>query len=89
MAGVNATAPLKFDHPGLGTTATRAGDRLVIQNDIGTTDAHVLVLHVVGLTLTVMYTDIHAARLRFFQSLLEPMGFQWNARPVCANDTGL
>jgi pyruvate, orthophosphate dikinase len=80
MAGVNATAPLKFDHPGLGTTATRAGERLVIQNDIGTTDAHVLVLHVVGLTVTVMYTDIHAERLRFFQSLLDPLGFEWNAR---------
>ena len=78
MAGVNATAPLKFDHPGLGTTATRAGDRLVIQNDIGTTDAHVLVLHVVGLTLSVTYTDVHAARLRFFQSLLTPLSVQWN-----------
>jgi uncharacterized protein Yka (UPF0111/DUF47 family) len=88
MAGVNATAPLKFDHPGLGTTATRAGDRLIIQNDIGTTDAHVLVLHVVGLTLTVMYTDIHAARLRFFQSLLEPMGFQWSARPAAPTAPG-
>jgi uncharacterized protein Yka (UPF0111/DUF47 family) len=88
MAGVNATAPLKFDHTGLGTTATRAGDRLIIQNDIGTTDAHVLVLHVVGLTLTVMYTDIHAARLRFFQSLLEPMGFQWSARPAAPTAPG-
>jgi len=88
MAGVNATASLKFDHPGLGTTATRAGDRLVIQNDIGTTDAHVLVLHVVGPTLTVMYTDIHAARLRFFQSLLEPMGFQWSARPSAPTAPG-
>jgi len=37
--GVHATAHLKFDHPGLGTTATRAGGRLVIPNDIGTTDA--------------------------------------------------
>jgi uncharacterized protein Yka (UPF0111/DUF47 family) len=82
MAGINATAHLKFDHPGLGTTATRSGDRLVIQNDIGTTDTHVLVLHAVGLTLTVTYTDIHATRLRFFQSLLDPWGFQWNARPT-------
>jgi uncharacterized protein Yka (UPF0111/DUF47 family) len=81
MAGVNSTASLKGDHPGLGTTAARAGDRLVIQNDIGTTDAHVLVLHVVGLTLSVTYTDVHAARLRFFQSLLEPLGFEWSARP--------
>ena len=48
MAGLNRTAKLKFDHPGLATTATRAGDRLVIQNDIGTTDAHVIVIHVEG-----------------------------------------
>lgn len=27
MAGVNRTAPLKFDHPGLGTTATRSGKK--------------------------------------------------------------
>jgi hypothetical protein len=43
MEGVNRTAPLKFDHPGLGTTATEHNGRLLIQNDIGTTDAHVLV----------------------------------------------
>ena len=52
MAGLNRTAPLKFDHPGLATTATRAGVRLVIQNDIGMTDAHVIVLHVEGLTVS-------------------------------------
>ena len=88
MGGLNATAPLKFDHPGLGTTATRVGDRLVIQNDIGTTDAHVIVLHVVGLTLSVTYTDVHVARLRFFQSLLVPVGFEWNARPSAQSSPG-
>lgn len=46
MAGLHRTAALKFDHPGLATTATRAGGKLVIQNDIGTTDAHVLVVPV-------------------------------------------
>ena len=46
MSGVNRTSPLKFDHPGLGTTATRTNGRLVLQNDIGLTDAHVLVIHV-------------------------------------------
>lgn len=51
MAGLNRTAPLKFSHPGLDTTATRAGQRLVIQNDIGTTDAHVIVIHVEGVPL--------------------------------------
>jgi uncharacterized protein Yka (UPF0111/DUF47 family) len=82
MAGVNRTSFLKFDHPGLGTSATRMGDRLVIQNDIGTTDNHVLVLHVTGLTLTVTYTDVHRARLVFFQTLLEPVGFTWTATPA-------
>ncbi len=39
MRGLNRTAPLAFGHPGLGTTAVRANARLIIQNDIGTTDA--------------------------------------------------
>lgn len=77
MAGLNETAPLKFDHPGLGTTATRAGGLLVIQNDIGTTGAHVLVVHVEGDTATLIYTDIHAARTEFFQSLFQPFNVQW------------
>jgi hypothetical protein len=59
VAGVNQTRELKFDHPGLGTTATRSGDRLVIQNDIGMTDAHVLVVHVEGNRVTLTYTDVH------------------------------
>ena len=42
MRGVNKTAPLKFDYPGLVTTAARAGGTLLIQNDLGTTAAHVL-----------------------------------------------
>jgi len=77
MSGINETAPLKFDHPGLATTATRSGGRLLIQNDIGTTDAHVLVLHVDGLSATLTYTDVHARRLTFFQSLLKPFGVHW------------
>ena len=39
-----ATRRLKFDHPGLATTATRSGARLTIQNDIGETGAHVVVI---------------------------------------------
>jgi len=69
MRGLNRTAPLAFGHPGLGTTATRAGERLVIQNDIGTTDAHVLVVHVEGSVVTVTYTDVHRPRAQFFISL--------------------
>ena len=77
MAGVNRTAPLKFDHPGLSATATRVGDKLVLQNDIGTTDAHVLVIHVTGRTVTVTYTDVHLPRLLFFQSLFEKYAVDW------------
>ncbi|MBV6476130.1 MAG: DUF47 family protein [Rhodocyclaceae bacterium] len=77
MRGINQTRPLKFDHPGLGTTATRAGDRLVLQNDIGTTDAHVLVVHVEGLRAQLIYTDVHMQRLLFFQSLFEGWRVGW------------
>jgi uncharacterized protein Yka (UPF0111/DUF47 family) len=77
MAGVNRTAPLKFDHPGLSTTATRVGDKLVLQNDIGTTDAHVLVIHVAGRTVTLTYTDVHLPRLLFFQSLFDGYEVKW------------
>jgi uncharacterized protein Yka (UPF0111/DUF47 family) len=69
MRGLRRTAPLAFGHPGLGTTAAHAGETLVIQNDIGETDAHVLVVHVEGLTLTVTYTDVHRRRARFFMGL--------------------
>ena len=79
MAGVNRTARLKFNHPGLATTATRAGGRLVIQNDIGTTDAHVVVVHVQDRLVSVTYTDVHAERLAFFQSMLQPKCFTWEA----------
>ena len=82
MRGLNRTAPLKFNHPGLDTTATRIGDRLVIQNDIGTTDAHVLIVHVVGMTVTLTYTDVHFERFEFFRSLFEPFGVTWqDSRP--------
>jgi uncharacterized protein Yka (UPF0111/DUF47 family) len=77
MAGVNRTAPLKFDHPGLGTTATRMGTRLVIQNDIGLTDAHVLVVNIDGLTVSILHTDIHLVRLKFFQSLFDTWDVKW------------
>ena len=77
MQGVNRNSPLRFDHPGLGTTATRSAARLVIQNDIGTTDAHVLVVHVEGLRCTVTYTDIHLQRLIFFRGLFEGGGVAW------------
>ena len=77
MRGVRRTAPLKFDHPGLGTTATRTGKKVVIQNDIGMTDAHVLVVNIEGSTVSVIYTDIHMPRLQFFQSLFEDQDVAW------------
>jgi uncharacterized protein Yka (UPF0111/DUF47 family)/predicted HTH domain antitoxin len=77
MCGLNRTARLKFAHPGLATTATHADGRLVIQNDIGTTDAHVIVIHVERLSVSVTYTDVHPERLAFFQDLLKPRGVKW------------
>jgi hypothetical protein len=91
MAGVNATRELKFDHPGLGTTATRTRGgggwgssphhpppgRLVIQNDIGLTEAHVLVIHVEGRQVSLTYTDVHLERLLFFQKLFDRFAMHW------------
>src|SRR5271157_1431881 len=69
MRGLNRTARLAFGHPGLDTTAGRVGARLTIQNDIGATDAHVLVVHVEGLAVTATYTDVHRVRAKFFMTL--------------------
>jgi uncharacterized protein Yka (UPF0111/DUF47 family) len=77
MRGLQRTAPLKFDHPGLATTATHVGKQLVLQNDIGTTDAHVLVIHVDGLRATLTYTDVHLQRLLFLQNLLKQYDVEW------------
>ena len=78
MQGLNETAKLKFEHEGLDTTATRSGENLIIQNDIGTTDAHVLVVRVNNMRITMTYTDIHIQRLLFFQSLFEKYKVEWN-----------
>jgi uncharacterized protein Yka (UPF0111/DUF47 family) len=78
MAGLNRTAPLKLSHPGLDTAATRDGERLLIQNDIGTNDAHVLVLQVQGLGITLTYSDLHRGRFAFFQQLLAELGAHWS-----------
>jgi uncharacterized protein Yka (UPF0111/DUF47 family) len=78
MTGLRRTSSLRFDHPGLGTTATRSGQRLIIQNDIGLTQAHVLVLAVENLVVTVTYTDVHRERLAFFQRMLERFPVLWS-----------
>ena len=77
MRGLNRTSPLKFGHPGLGTTATRSGQKLLIQNDIGETDAHVMVIDVQGMEVSLTYTDVHMPRLLFFQSLFDSFGVEW------------
>ncbi len=78
MRGVNATRKLKFNHPGLATTATRAGARLTIQNDIGETDAHVVVISVEPDAVTVIHTDVHLARAKFFTGLFRNFPVQWS-----------
>lgn len=77
MRGLNRTAPLKFSHPGLDTAVTRDGSKLLIQNDIGTNDAHVLVLEVQELSLSLNYSDLHSSRFDFFCQLLTENGFAW------------
>jgi uncharacterized protein Yka (UPF0111/DUF47 family) len=83
MRGVNRTAPLKLDHPGLGTTATQVGERLVLENDVGTTDAHVVVVRVEGLEATVVATDVHLERLAFLRSMLSPFDVRWETTISC------
>jgi uncharacterized protein Yka (UPF0111/DUF47 family) len=77
MAGLNRTSGLKFNHPGLDTIATRDGERLLLQNDIGTNDAHVLVIEITARKVTLIYSDLHRIRLEFFQSLLASLGGNW------------
>lgn len=78
MKGLNGTRKLKFNHPGLDTMATRAGGRLLIQNDIGTTDAHVVVIAVNKDAVTVTYTDVHLARAKFFIAMFDKFEAHWS-----------
>ena len=91
MRGVAATEKLKFGHPGLATTATRAAGRLTIQNDIGETDAHVVVIAVEADAVTVTYTDVHLPRAKFFTGLFRASsrcnGADWSAKARPASAT--
>jgi len=58
--------------------ATRSGGRLLIQNDIGETDAHVVVIAVDGKTVTITYTDVHRARAKFFIALFDKFAAKWS-----------
>jgi uncharacterized protein Yka (UPF0111/DUF47 family) len=78
MKGVRSTEALKFDHPGLATTAARNGGTLLIQNDIGETDAHVLVIQITDFNATLTYTDVHPQRLTFFRDVLAAIGMEWH-----------
>ncbi|EHQ36600.1 hypothetical protein [Methanoplanus limicola] len=78
MEGLNSTRILKFGHPGLDTTATSTSEGLIIQNDIGVTDAHVIVIKVKDGRITFNYTDIHRQRLDFFRSLFRNHAILWN-----------
>jgi uncharacterized protein Yka (UPF0111/DUF47 family) len=86
MRGIESTRKLKFDHPGLATTATRTGTRLTIQNDIGETDAHVVVIAVEADAVIMTYTDVHLARAKFFTNLFRDFPVQWSglARKIAA-----
>jgi uncharacterized protein Yka (UPF0111/DUF47 family) len=78
MRGVNETRTLKFNHPGLDTMAIRSRGRLVIQNDVGTTDAHVVVIAVEEDSVTVTYTDVHLPRAKFFVAQFRKYPAQWS-----------
>jgi len=78
MRGVHRTRDLKFNHPGLDTTVARSRSRLVIQNDLGETDVHVVVVTVEAMNVTVTYTDIHRARARFFVALFDRFAVNWS-----------
>jgi phosphohistidine swiveling domain-containing protein/uncharacterized protein Yka (UPF0111/DUF47 family) len=75
--GVERTERLRFQHPGLASVATRSGEALVLQNDIGETEAHVVVIKVVELAVTMTYTDVHLSRLLFFQRMLSGREVRW------------
>lgn len=88
MRGLNRTAPLKFSHPGLDTAVTRDDSRLLIQNDIGTNDVHVLVIEVEVEchTINLTYSDLHAGRFDFFRQMLEEVGYEWTVFDPVTSD---
>ena len=50
----------------------------MIQNDIGETDAHVVVIAVEQEAVTVAYTDVHLARAKFFTGLCRNFPVSWS-----------
>lgn len=91
MEGLDTTRMLKFAHPGLATTAIRAGSRLTIQNDIGETDAHVVVIAIDQDAVTITYADNHLPRAQFFTRLFRDYPVQWSGldrKPANGLDEG-
>ncbi|AKU99576.1 hypothetical protein AKJ09_06240 [Labilithrix luteola] len=78
MRGIHETEAVKFGHPGLGTMATRRGQTLVLENDLGETAAHVVVIHVDGLRVAITSTDVHLQRLEFLERLLARFPMHWD-----------
>jgi hypothetical protein len=77
MRGLKRTRGLKFNHPGLDTIAISTGPHLVIQNDIRTADAHVLLVGIEELTVTITHTDVHKAGAKFFVDQLNKFPVSW------------
>ncbi|HUH80400.1 MAG TPA: DUF47 family protein [Solirubrobacteraceae bacterium] len=77
MRGVGATERLRFGHAGLAALATHVGDALVIEDELGLTDAHVVLVRVRAEAVAVTYTDVHLERLLFFQRRLAELGVEW------------
>jgi uncharacterized protein Yka (UPF0111/DUF47 family) len=78
MRGVSRTSPLKFDHPGLAVMATRSRGSLVIQSDVGSGEAHLLVARVSGLECTLTHANPHLQTLKFFQGLFAGRALVWS-----------
>ena len=92
MRGIARTRALKLEHAGLDTAATRDARCLLIQNDIGSNDAHVLVIHIDTaarpMTTTLTYSDLHRQRFGFFQRQLQALGARWS-QPQTRRSEGL
>jgi len=62
---------------------------LVIQNDIGTTNAHVMVIHVKGMRVQITHMDIHPERIQFLRDMLKGYEVSWGKELNRQADAGL
>ena len=85
MTGVEAAPPPANRHPALDTIAVRHGRRLVIENELGSADAQVLLVGVDERDVSLTYTDVHRERVRAFRGHLDAFPVQWHElhrRPI-------